>query len=86
MATLPEYKKKKIDYNTERGVCDIFIPQNPEAAEELADFESKKHSEREAFYRTPYFAGNRLYRRRKNDYTGEKIIQEPTLTNGSNLK
>ena len=27
LATLPEYKKGKIDYATERAVCDVFITQ-----------------------------------------------------------
>lgn len=74
LATLPEYKKGKVTYDTERAVRDVFIPQNSAAAEKLADFESNEHPEREAFYRTPYFDENRLYRRRKNDYDHEKIV------------
>ena len=86
LATLPEYKKGKIDYDTERHVRDVFIPQNSEAAEKLADFESKEHPEREAFYRTPYFDENRLFRRRKNDYKSEKIVQEPAPITANNVK
>jgi len=86
LATLPEYKKGKIDYDTERGVRDVFIPQNSKAAEKLADFESKENPEREAFYRTPYFDENRLYRRRKNDYNHEKIVHESAPITGNDVK
>lgn len=57
-----------------------LFPENSIAAEKLADFESKEHPEREAFYRTPYFDENRLYRRRKND------LQEPVITKGNDVK
>ena len=91
LANLPEYKKGKVTYNTERAVRDVFIPQNSEAGEKLANFESNEHPEREAFYRTPYFDENRLYRRRKKDYDREKIIvkkesQEQGPITGNGLK
>ncbi len=86
LATLPGYEKGKVTYETERAVRDVFIPQNSEAAEKLADFESKEHPEREAFYRTQYFDENRLYRRRKNDYNREKFMQEANRITGNNVK
>ncbi|MEO7119476.1 MAG: PRC-barrel domain-containing protein [Ginsengibacter sp.] len=91
LATLPEYKKGKVTYETERAVRDVFIPQNSTAAEKLADFESKEHPEREAFYKTSYFDENRLYKRRANEHQQEKIIrknepQEPRIIKGNNVK
>lgn len=77
LATLPEYKKGKVTYETERAVRDVFIPQNSSAAEKLADFESREHPEREAFYDNDYFNQDRLYRRRDNNYkSGESIIKK----------
>ncbi len=77
LATLPEYKKGKVTYETERAVRDVFIPQNSSAAEKLADFESRENPEREAFYDNDYFNQDRLYRRRDNNYkSGESIIKK----------
>ena len=76
LATLPEYKKGKVTYEIERAIRDVFIPQNTSAAEKLADFESREHPEREAFYNTDYFNQDRLYSRRHHDYKpGESIIK-----------
>ncbi|MEO8111719.1 MAG: PRC-barrel domain-containing protein [Ginsengibacter sp.] len=76
LATLPEYKKGKVTYETERAIRDVFIPQKSSAAEKLADFESREQPEREAFYDNDYFNQDRLYRRRNNDYKpGESIIK-----------
>lgn len=83
LATLPEYKKGKVTYDTEREVRDVFIPQNSVAAEKLAEFESNEHPEREAFYRTSYFDENRLYRRRNNDFSREKIIRKPDMADNN---
>lgn len=77
LATLPEYKKGKVTYETERAVRDVFIPQNSSAAEKLADFESGDHPEREAFYNNSSFDQDRLYRRRHDNYKpGESIIKK----------
>ncbi len=76
LATLPEYKKGEVTYETERAIRDVFIPQSSTAAEKLADFESKENPEREAFYNTSYFDDNRLFKRRNRDYQpGESIIK-----------
>lgn len=77
LATLPEYKKGKVTYETERAVRDVFIPHNSSAAEKLADLESREHPEREAFYNNSYFDQDRLYRRRHDNYKpGESIIKK----------
>lgn len=77
LATLPEYNKGKVTFETERAIRDVFIPQNSSAAEKLADFESREHPEREAFYDNDYFNQDRLYRRRDNNYkSGESIIKK----------
>ena len=67
LASLPEYKRGKITYHTERLIRDVFIPQDSAAAEKLADIESHEYPEREAFYNNDYFDENRMYRRRKNE-------------------
>ena len=65
LATLPEYKKGKMTFKTEREIRDVFIPQNSAAADRLADFEASNNPEREAFYNNDYYDDNRMYRRRK---------------------
>lgn len=76
LATLPEYSKGKVTYETERAVRDVFIPQNSSGAEKLADFDLRERPEREAFYDNDYFNQDRLYRRRDNNYkSGESIIK-----------
>lgn len=65
LATLPEYKRGKITYKTERDIRDVFIPRDSTAAEKLADLEAQEYPEREAFYNHDYFDENRMYRRRK---------------------
>jgi hypothetical protein len=67
LASLPEYKKGKITYQTERIIRDVFIPQDSAAAEKLAEIESQEYPEREAFYNNDYFDENRMYRRRKKE-------------------
>ena len=67
LASLPEYKKGKITYKTERLIRDVFIPQDSAAAEKLAEIESQDYPEREAFYNSDYFDETRMYRRRKNE-------------------
>ncbi len=67
LASLPEYQKGKINYQTERLIRDVFIPQDSAAAEKLADIESQENPERETFYNNEYFDENRMYRRRKNE-------------------
>jgi len=67
LASLPEYKKGKISYLTERQIRDVFIPRDSSAAEKLADIEAHEYPEREAFYNHDYFDENRMYRRRKTD-------------------
>jgi len=67
LASLPEYKRGKITYQTERSIRDVFIPQDSAAAEKLADIESHEYPEREAFYNNDYFDEDRMYRRRKNE-------------------
>jgi len=67
LASLPEYKKGKITYHTERLIRDVFIPQDSSAAEKLANIESQEYPEREAFYNNEYYDENRMYRRRKRE-------------------
>ncbi len=76
LATLPEYKKGNVTYETERAIRDVFIPHQSTAAEKLADFETQENPEREAFYNTSYFDDKRLFSRRHHDYKpGESIIK-----------
>jgi hypothetical protein len=65
LATLPEYKRGKITYHTERQIRDVFIPRDHVAGEKLADIEAKENPEREAFYNNEYYDENRMYKRRK---------------------
>ncbi len=67
LASLPEYKKGKITYQTERLIRDVFISRDSAAAEKLADIEAQEYPEREAFYNNDYFDENRMYRRRKSE-------------------
>ena len=76
LASLPEYKRGKITYQTERSIRDVFIPQDSAAAEKLADIESHEYPEREAFYNNDYFDENRMYRRRKNENEIRERIAE----------
>src|SRR5258705_7825705 len=50
LASLPEYKKRKITYQTERQSRDVFIPRDSTAAEQLADIEAHEYPAREAVY------------------------------------
>ncbi|MEO6219348.1 MAG: PRC-barrel domain-containing protein [Ginsengibacter sp.] len=80
LASLPEYKKSKITYHTERQIRDVFIPQDSAAAEKLADIESHEYPEREAFYNNDYFDENRMYRRRKNeDEIRERVTENKSV-------
>ncbi len=76
LASLPEYKKGEVTYQTERLIRDVFIPQNSAAAEKLADIESQEHPEREAFYNNDYFDENRMYKRRKNENEIRERVNE----------
>lgn len=67
LASLPEYTKGKITYQTERLIRDVFIPGDSAAADKLAEIESQEYPEREAFYNNDYFDENRMYRRRKRE-------------------
>ncbi len=82
LASLPEYKKGEITYQTERLIRDVFIPQNSAAAEKLSDIESQEHPEREAFYNNAHFDENRMYKRRKS----EDAIQERVYENDDAYK
>ncbi len=73
LASLPEYKKGEITYQTERLIRDVFIPQDSAAAEKLADIESQEHPEREAFYNNDYFDENRMYKRRSKNERRERV-------------
>jgi hypothetical protein len=64
LATLPEYKKGKVTFKTEREIRDVFIPQNSTAADRLANFEGRDNPEREAFYNNDYYDENRMYKKR----------------------
>ena len=65
LATLPEYKKGKVTFKTERDIRDVFVPENSGAANRLADFEAHNNPEREAFYNNDYYDENRMYKRRR---------------------
>ncbi len=82
LATLPEYKKGKITFKTERDIRDVFMPGNSKAADKLADFEASNNPEREAFYNNEYYDETRMLKRRRlaerlDNRTTEK---EPTDT------
>ena len=73
---MPEYKRGKISFQTERLIRDVFIPQDSAAAEKLADIESHEYPEREAFYNNDYFDDRRMYRRRKSENEiREKVVE-----------
>src|SRR6185295_13101806 len=84
LASLPEYKKGKITYQTERLIRDVFIPRDASAAEKLADIESQEYPEREAFYNHDYFDENRMYKRRKRELdTKERVYEKSNYNAGS---
>ena len=65
LATLPEYKKGKVTFKTEREIRDVFMPDNSRAADRLADFEATNNPEREAFYNNEFYDETRLLKRRR---------------------
>ena len=65
LATLPEYKKGKLTFKTERDIRDVFMPGNSKAADKLADFEASNNPEREAFYNNEYYDETRMLKRRR---------------------
>jgi len=65
LATLPEYKKGKVTFKTERAIRDVFMPVSSKAADKLADFEAVNNPEREAFYNNEYYDETRMLRRRR---------------------
>ena len=65
LATLPEYKKGKVTFKTERDIRDVFMPESSKAADKLADFEAMNNPEREAFYNNEYYDDTRMLRRRR---------------------
>jgi hypothetical protein len=62
---LPEYKKGKLTFKTERDIRDVFMPASSRAADKLADFEATNNPEREAFYNNEYYDDTRMLRRRR---------------------
>jgi len=84
LASLPEYRKGTITYQTERVIRDVFIPRESAAAEKLADIESQEYPEREAFYNHDYFDENRMYKRRKRELdTKERVYEKSNYNAGS---
>ena len=65
LATLPEYKKGKVTFKTEREIRDVFMPDNSRAADRLADFEATNNPEREAFYNNEFYDETRMLKRRR---------------------
>lgn len=65
LAALPEYKKSKVTFKTERDIRDVFMPVSSKAADKLADFEALNNPEREAFYNNEYYDETRMLRRRR---------------------
>lgn len=65
LAMLPEYKKGKLTFKTERDIRDVFVPASSKAADKLADFEATNNPEREAFYNNEYYDDTRMLRRRR---------------------
>ena len=45
LAMLPEYKKGKITFKTERDIRDVFMPESSRAADKLSDFEAANNPE-----------------------------------------
>jgi len=87
LASLPEYKKGKVTYLIEREIRDVFIPQNSEAADRLADFEAKDNPEREAFYNNDYYDETRMYKRRRmEDKLNDKAYEDSRDINVSSGK
>lgn len=72
-ASLPEYKKGTVTYQTERAIRDVFVPQAAVPGEKLADLDVRDDREREAFYNNQYFDENRLYRRRNRETLREEV-------------
>jgi hypothetical protein len=84
LATLPEYKKGKITFKTERDIRDVFMPGNSKAADKLAEFEASNNPEREAFYNNEYYDETRMLKRRRmaerlenRTYEKEKELADP---------
>src|SRR5664279_6596693 len=42
-ATLPDYKKGKVTFKTERDIRDVFMPVSSKAADKLSDFEAENN-------------------------------------------
>jgi hypothetical protein len=77
LAMLPEYKKGKLTFKTERDIRDVFMPASSRAADKLADFEATNNPEREAFYNNEYYDDTRMLRRRKlEEKPGNKTYQQ----------
>ena len=84
LATLPEYKKDKVTFKTERDIRDVFMPGSSKAADKLADFEASNNPEREAFYNNEYYDETRMLKRRRmaeklenRGYQKEKELADP---------
>jgi hypothetical protein len=77
LAMLPEYKKGKLTFKTERDIRDVFMPASSRAADKLADFEATNNPEREAFYNNEYYDDTRMLRRRRlEEKPGNKTYQQ----------
>ncbi|MBA2562479.1 MAG: PRC-barrel domain-containing protein [Chitinophagaceae bacterium] len=76
LASLPEYKKGEITYQTERLIRDVFIPSGSAASEKLSNIESQENPEREAFYNNDYFDESRMYNRRKSENEKRERVYE----------
>ncbi|MEO7800415.1 MAG: PRC-barrel domain-containing protein, partial [Ginsengibacter sp.] len=61
-ASLPDYKKGTVTFQTERAIRDVFVPQAAVPNEKLADHNLRDDREREAFYNNQYFDENRMYK------------------------
>jgi len=80
LATLPEYKRGKITFKTERDIRDVFMPGNSKAADKLADFEASNNPEREAFYNNEYYDETRMLKRRRMAERLDNRTNEKELT------
>ena len=79
LATLPEYKKGKVTFKTERDIRDVFMPVSSRAAHKLADFEAVNNPEREAFYNNEYYDDTRMLKRtRMQEKLENRTIQKET--------
>ena len=89
LASLPEYKKGKVYFSTEREIRSVFVPEDDNAVERFA--ERLSDEDRRAFYEHDHFDDEKFYRKRRTaerdvddldevDETDEPVVREKVTT------